>query len=81
MSESNTRPEDPNELRKLVSESYGKIAERGADGPGATETARRIGYAAEQLNAVPQGANLGVGCGNPIPIDAPRPGAAKAHSP
>jgi SAM-dependent methyltransferase len=79
MSEVNTRPEDPNELRELVSESYGKIAERASrspDGalPGAAEAARRVGYADEQLGAIPDGANLGVGCGNPTAIDALRPG-------
>jgi len=76
MSDANTRPEDPNELRELVSESYGKIAERAHDRPSpiAAEAARRVGYADEQLDAVPDGANLGVGCGNPTAIDALRPG-------
>jgi ubiquinone/menaquinone biosynthesis C-methylase UbiE len=74
LNEPDTRPEDPNQLRELVSESYGKIAERETNSPGAAETARRIGYAAEQLEAIPEGANLGVGCGNPTAIDALRPG-------
>jgi arsenite methyltransferase len=74
MNESNARPEDPNQLRELVSESYGKIAKGASDNTGAAETARRIGYAAEQLEAIPEGANLGVGCGNPTAIDALRPG-------
>lgn len=74
MNESSTRPEDPSQLRKLVSESYGKIAERASDDPGAAEAARRVGYAAEQLDAIPEGANLGVGCGNPTAIDTLRPG-------
>lgn len=74
MNESNTRPEDPNQLRKLVSESYGKIAERASNHSGAAETARRVGYEAEQLETIPEGANLGVGCGNPTAIDALRPG-------
>jgi arsenite methyltransferase len=74
MNESNTRPEDPSRLRELVSESYGRIAERRSNDPGAAETARRIGYESEQLEAVPEGANLGVGCGNPTAIDTLRPG-------
>ena len=74
MNQSNTRPEDPNELRDLVSKSYGEIAERTTDSSGAAETARRIGYAEEQLEAVPEGANLGVGCGNPTAIDSLAPG-------
>ena len=74
MNEPNTRPEDPNALRERVSESYGKIAKRTSDHPGAAETARKIGYAEDQLEAVPEGANLGVGCGNPTAIDALQPG-------
>ncbi len=79
MNDVNVRPEDPSQLRELVSESYGKIAERasrnpGGAPPGAADTARRIGYATEQLDAIPEGANLGVGCGNPTAIDALRPG-------
>jgi len=31
----------------------------------ATEVGQKIGYSNEELNAVPEGANLGVGCGNP----------------
>ncbi len=79
MNETDARPEDPNQLRELVSESYGKIAERASRSPGgapagAAEAARRIGYATEQLGAVPEGANLGVGCGNPTAIDGLRSG-------
>lgn len=79
MTEQDTRPEDPNQLRELVSEAYAKIAERASRNPrgaapAASAAARRIGYAAEQLGALPEGANLGVGCGNPTAIDALRPG-------
>ena len=74
LKKSNTRPEDPNQLRELVSESYARIAEREPNSPGVAKTAQRIGYAAEQLQVVPEGANLGVGCGNPTAIDALRPG-------
>ena len=37
-------------------------------------TAREMGYSAEELAAVPEGANLGLGCGNPQTIAAMRPG-------
>jgi len=37
-------------------------------------TAREMGYSAEELAAVPEGANLGLGCGNPQAIAAMRPG-------
>ena len=36
--------------------------------------ARAMGYSAEELAAVPDGANLGLGCGNPQAIAAMRPG-------
>ncbi len=36
--------------------------------------AREMGYSAEELAAVPQGANLGLGCGNPQAIAAMKPG-------
>jgi len=36
--------------------------------------AREMGYSADELAAVPEGANLGLGCGNPQAIAAMRPG-------
>jgi SAM-dependent methyltransferase len=36
--------------------------------------AREMGYSAEDLAAVPEGANLGLGCGNPQAIAAMKPG-------
>jgi SAM-dependent methyltransferase/N-acetylglutamate synthase-like GNAT family acetyltransferase len=41
---------------------------------GATEAAMRIGYSPEELARAPEGANLGLGCGNPQAIAALRPG-------
>jgi SAM-dependent methyltransferase len=38
------------------------------------EKARRMGYSEAELAAVPEGANLGLGCGNPLAIAAMRPG-------
>ncbi|MGF1644298.1 MAG: methyltransferase domain-containing protein, partial [Thiotrichales bacterium] len=35
---------------------------------------RGIGYSTEETNAVPEGANLGLGCGNPQAIAALKPG-------
>ena len=40
----------------------------------ASELARAIGYSDEDLTAVPEGANLGVGCGNPVGLATLRPG-------
>jgi arsenite methyltransferase len=41
---------------------------------GQTETSRKLGYSEEELAAVPEGANLGLGCGNPQAIAALRAG-------
>jgi len=39
-------------------------------------TSARLGYSAEELASVPDGANMGLGCGNPQAIAALRPGEA-----
>jgi SAM-dependent methyltransferase len=44
------------------------------DAPGVDAKASRMGYSAAELAAVPEGANLGLGCGNPQAIAALRPG-------
>lgn len=36
--------------------------------------AKKIGYSREQLSAVPEGVNLGLGCGNPLAMASIRPG-------
>lgn len=67
------------EIGKAVRERYGSIAKQGGSccGPdksccGSTDSAqnisRSIGYSEEELKAVPEGANLGLGCGNPIAL-------------
>ncbi len=47
------------EVKKVVREGYAKIA---------MKKSRKIGYAEEELSAVPEGANLGLGCGNPVAL-------------
>jgi len=67
-------------IREMVREGYTRVAERaggccgGAVAAQAAETARKIGYSETDLASVPDGANLGVGCGNPTAIDALREG-------
>jgi len=67
------------EIGKAVRERYGDIAKQGSSccGPaksccGSTDLAqdisKNIGYSQEDLNAVPEGANLGLGCGNPVAL-------------
>jgi arsenite methyltransferase len=71
--------------KKMVRESYGKIAQSGGSccGPSGCgcgtagamdEISRKVGYADEDLQAVPAGANLGLGCGNPIALASLKPG-------
>lgn len=68
-------------VRQAVQERYGSIAEtRGATsccGPNLVTLdakALQLGYSAEDTQAVPAGANLGLGCGNPVAIASLRPG-------
>jgi arsenite methyltransferase len=76
MTTTNRRPENPDELREMVREGYTRVAREhsASDTERVDEASRRIGYSDDQLEAVPEGANLGVGCGNPTAIDALRPG-------
>jgi arsenite methyltransferase len=71
-----SRPRDPERVREMVSEGYTRVVQAGSEGDAqrAREVAERLGYSAEQLDAAPEGANLGVGCGNPTAIDSLRPG-------
>jgi arsenite methyltransferase len=69
------------EVRNTVREHYGKVAEtNGAVGCapgccGATASASAaLGYSSDELAAVPDGANLGLGCGNPQAIAGLRAG-------
>lgn len=80
--DSNERRSD--EVRAVVREQYGKVARAtgplscapgsGCCGPQAPEASLALGYSAEDLAAVPDGANLGLGCGNPQAIAALREG-------
>jgi arsenite methyltransferase len=67
------------EIRKTVREGYGKIAKQDSSccapaksccgSPNSAQNiGKKIGYSEEELKAVPEGANLGLGCGNPIAL-------------
>jgi len=73
------------DVRDNVRRNYAKIArERGGSccgsssccsGPKtARDTSAQLGYSREELDAVPDGANMGLGCGNPQAIAALQPG-------
>ena len=65
---------DNHEIKKIVKDRYGKIA-RGEEsyccctcGPTTTDQCLAVGYTEEDLQLVPEGAILGVGCGNPAAL-------------
>jgi hypothetical protein len=80
--------EDKNEaVRQLVREGYAKIAQdtsAGACSPGvsccgsapqdADKLARELGYSVEELGSLPDGANMGLSCGNPAALAALKSG-------
>ena len=78
---------DDTQIKEMVRARYGGIAlaseasccapvSSPCCGPESTpqDKARRMGYSEAELSAVPDGANLGLGCGNPQAIAAMRPG-------
>ena len=67
------------ETRKKAREGYAKVATQKSSccGPvnsccgtadAAQDISKKIGYTGEELKAVPEGANLGLGCGNPTAL-------------
>jgi SAM-dependent methyltransferase len=80
---------DAQSVKEMVRSRYGAIAEAADDAarctptascygdtaPGTpTEKSRQMGYSESELAAVPEGSNLGLGCGNPQAIAAMQPG-------
>ena len=69
------------DVRAAVREQYGDIAKSSGGGgcapsccgPGA-QASLALGYDQQDLDAVPEGANMGLGCGNPQAIAALKPG-------
>jgi ubiquinone/menaquinone biosynthesis C-methylase UbiE len=72
-------------IKKKVREGYAKIAKQETTCCGSIEVccgkanspeeiSKTIGYTEEQLQSVPEGANLGLGCGNPTAIASLQPG-------
>ncbi len=72
---------DGPDIRIVVREKYGAIAEGKPGGAGCCsgscscgEVLPEIGYTEQQAATIPEGANLGLGCGNPIAHAALKPG-------
>ena len=75
---------DETEIKEMVRTRYGRIADAAGSsgccapaassccGPStdAPDKALQMGYSATDLAAIPEGANLGLGCGNPQAIAA-----------
>src|SRR4030042_260797 len=67
------------EIRKAVREGYARVARQSGSCCASKSTccgvasmaetvSRSIGYSEEELGSVPDGANLGLGCGNPVAL-------------
>ncbi len=69
------------DIKKIVRNGYAKIVQSGTSccGPvnsccGSSESevikdiSKNIGYTEQEINSVPEGANLGLGCGNPVAL-------------
>lgn len=80
---------DEAEIKKVVRDGYARIAVQegsccapapektsGCCGPesSAVTISKTIGYSDKDLNEVPEGANLGLGCGNPVALASLREG-------
>jgi len=77
---------DSEAVREKVRAGYGQIAQQGSErrgggknccGAPAAEVeklAQHVGYTAEELAALPDGANMGLSCGNPNALAALQPG-------
>ena len=79
MSTAQTKP--PEQAREMVRQRYAEIARDGSVNPTAgcgapqpAQIAKRIGYSAADTTMVPEGANLGLGCGAPLAAAALREG-------
>ncbi|HEX7363572.1 MAG TPA: arsenite methyltransferase [Dehalococcoidia bacterium] len=67
------------EVKKIVRQGYAQVAKSGSSccAPQtscgcstnvATDISKRIGYSDQDIESVPEGANLGLGCGNPVAL-------------
>ena len=72
-------------MRQAVREGYGKIAQKdsaccsgvsccGSNADDAAQLAKHVGYSLEELATLPDGANLGLSCGNPTALASLKPG-------
>ena len=72
------------EIKKVVREGYAQIAQQDSaryasansccGGTDLAQKSKCIGYTEQDLETVPEGANLGLGCGNPVALSSLREG-------
>jgi len=65
------------EIKDMVRDRYGSIASgasRCCGAAAAPQASSRMGYSEAELASLPEGADLGLGCGNPQALAAMRPG-------
>ena len=71
------------DVRNVVRQEYGKIAREGGSccgpssccgGPPAASVAAAVGYDQAELKDLPEGANMGLSCGNPTALASLREG-------
>lgn len=77
---------DKQAVKEAVREHYSRVAQgaggccadTGCCGPSPSQAASLLsgvmGYSTEEMKAVPEGANLGLGCGNPLALASLKPG-------
>lgn len=60
-------------MKKIVREGYAKVAKTAGSccGQGVSE---KIGYSEKELRSIPSGADLSLGCGNPVALASLKPG-------
>ena len=67
---------EKSEIKKIVRENYANVATSQSSccgssccgGTTAIDISKSVGYSEEEMAAVPDGANLGLGCGNPVAL-------------
>ncbi len=76
---------DNQDIKKIVREGYAKTAKQESSccpsansccgTPSSSDTiSKKIGYSDSELQSVPEGANLGLGCGNPVALASVKEG-------
>jgi len=72
---------DAQTIKDAVRDAYARIAEGGGSCCGSGSSccgtgglSKKLGYASDELAALPVGADMGLSCGNPFAVDALKPG-------